>query len=523
MPLSLEAICTGLQSFSPLLYKTKSEPIPINRVRWLDGEEEEFGADILYIANCSDITPDFASSNHANLMLFGEEFPFDPNPLVNCSVIWIRERSRIKTAFNTVQDLLANSYDMGNYAVSLIHTMLEGAGLQGMIDIGARILNRSVILIDTSFKVLTHSLLMGIDEPGWKQVFELGYFPWDMVNIMKNRGILANAALSSEPFITTSWANDELERLNCKIEVDGNLVGYLILLANGREFSPRDYEVLDLIVQVIAVEMRKGDFWGDARSLAHQNLILDLLENIITQEEVALERARSVKFPTGNYFCVLTLDLQREYNAAGISDYLRQTVETLFAGSKTVFHKNHLTILMDLRQKKDLNDSLQKRLNSYLQSSNLRVGISRPFNRLVELREHYQQAAMALEMAVVMEAEGRLFFYEDFKTFHLLSLISSQANLVSFCHPAVLTLAEYDSRHNSSLLETLWACLDYPQNLVLAAGQLSIHRNTLGYRLNRIRELTGLELSDNKLSFQLLLSRNIFLFIEKLAGKTAMF
>jgi len=523
MPMSLEAICAGLQPFSPILYKTKAEPIPINRVRWLDGEEAEHATDVLYIANCSDITSDFASTNRANLMLFGEEFPFDPNPLVNSSVIWIRDRVRMKTAFNAVQDMLAASYDMGNYAVSLIHTMLEGAGLQGMIDIAARILNRSVILIDTSFKVLTHSLLQGIDEPGWKQIFELGYFPWDMVNIMKNRGILANAALSSEPFITVSWANEELERLNCKIEVDGNLVGYVILLANGREFTARDYEVLDLIVQVIAVEMRKGDFWGDARSLAHQNLILDLLDNTITQEEVALERARSIKFPTGNYFCILTLDLQREYNATGISDYLRQTTESLFAGAKTVFYKNHLTALLDLRKKNTLGDSLQNRLNNYLQNSNLRAGVSRPFNHLVELREHYDQAAMALEMALVMEAGGRLFFYEDFKTFHLLNLISTHANLLSFCHPSVLTLAEYDRKHNSNLLETLWTCLDYPQNLVLAAGHLSIHRNTLGYRLSRIRELTGLELSDNKLSFQLLLSRNIFLFMEKLAGKTELY
>jgi hypothetical protein len=60
----------------------------------------------------------------------------------------------------------------------------------------------------------------------------------------------------------------------------------------------------------------------------------------------------------------------------------------------------------------------------------------------------------------------------------------------------VLRLGEIDEAEGSSYLPTLRAYFDSGHDLRRASEALYIHRNTLKYRLGRIRELTGLDLTD---------------------------
>ena len=74
--------------------------------------------------------------------------------------------------------------------------------------------------------------------------------------------------------------------------------------------------------------------------------------------------------------------------------------------------------------------------------------------------------------------------------------IAQSANLRAFIHPMLRRLQEYDQAHSTALLHTLCVYLLQEQNLHATARQLFIHRNTLVYRLQRIRTLLQLDLDD---------------------------
>jgi DNA-binding HxlR family transcriptional regulator len=57
----------------------------------------------------------------------------------------------------------------------------------------------------------------------------------------------------------------------------------------------------------------------------------------------------------------------------------------------------------------------------------------------------------------------------------------------------VLALEEYDSRYRTSLLETLETWLACDASVSVTAARLYAHRHTIRYRLDRVRELTGLD------------------------------
>ena len=60
----------------------------------------------------------------------------------------------------------------------------------------------------------------------------------------------------------------------------------------------------------------------------------------------------------------------------------------------------------------------------------------------------------------------------------------------------IARLLDYDARNDSGLTETLAAWLDALGDVRSAAARLFIHTNTLRYRLRRVEEISGLDLSD---------------------------
>ncbi len=64
-------------------------------------------------------------------------------------------------------------------------------------------------------------------------------------------------------------------------------------------------------------------------------------------------------------------------------------------------------------------------------------------------------------------------------------------------------LMEYDRERSSDLIRTLRVYFACGANASLAADRLFLHRNSMIYRLERIRELTGLDLRDNRVALAL--------------------
>jgi hypothetical protein len=57
-------------------------------------------------------------------------------------------------------------------------------------------------------------------------------------------------------------------------------------------------------------------------------------------------------------------------------------------------------------------------------------------------------------------------------------------------------LIDYDGRHRTALVETLSRYFDCGGNYAETAESLAIHRSTLRYRLQRIREISGHDLTN---------------------------
>jgi purine catabolism regulator len=134
------------------------------------------------------------------------------------------------------------------------------------------------------------------------------------------------------------------------------------------------------------------------------------------------------------------------------------------------------------------------------------MGLGRGVNDLLALRESHRQAAQARSMAARL-AEPHLLYFGDLSVYRLLFQLEHSPELESFCSEILGTLIEYDRAQKSNLIETLSAYFSQRGNLTQTARALHLHRNSLLYRIRRIREITHWDLTnpETRLAAQLAL------------------
>ena len=109
----------------------------------------------------------------------------------------------------------------------------------------------------------------------------------------------------------------------------------------------------------------------------------------------------------------------------------------------------------------------------------------------------HRAAAEALLAANVAEGdqERRVLAFEETGAYRLLLSAMSEdpGELQRFYAETVEPLVAYDEQYETDLLQTVEAFLDADGNVAGTAQRLYTHRHTIRYRLERVRELTGLD------------------------------
>lgn len=128
----------------------------------------------------------------------------------------------------------------------------------------------------------------------------------------------------------------------------------------------------------------------------------------------------------------------------------------------------------------------------------IHAGIGEEYPEPAQILTSCREADSALQVGQQMKDTGqRIHAFGELGTDRLLfSVRCNDPSLLSdFERQTVAPLLEYDARHGTHLMETLQAYMECDGNLSEAAGQLFAHRHTVRYRLKRVGDITGLDVS----------------------------
>lgn len=138
---------------------------------------------------------------------------------------------------------------------------------------------------------------------------------------------------------------------------------------------------------------------------------------------------------------------------------------------------------------------LARELEDSLPGFHLTTGRSRRCADPVDLYRAGNEARLAVNVG---EAEGHpVLAFEDTGAYRLLlpAMSEDPAELERFYAETIQPLSDYDEQYETELVATVEAYLDNDGNVAATAKQLFTHRHTVRYRLERVKELCGHDVS----------------------------
>jgi sugar diacid utilization regulator len=138
---------------------------------------------------------------------------------------------------------------------------------------------------------------------------------------------------------------------------------------------------------------------------------------------------------------------------------------------------------------------LARELDDSLAGFHITIGRSRRCSDPVDLYRAGSEAHLAVNVG---EAEGRSSLaFEDTGAYRLLlpAMSEDPGELQRFYGETIQPLSDYDDQYETELVTTVEAYLDNDGNVAATAKQLFTHRHTVRYRLERVKELCGHDVS----------------------------
>ncbi|RKD32736.1 PucR family transcriptional regulator [Thermohalobacter berrensis] len=138
----------------------------------------------------------------------------------------------------------------------------------------------------------------------------------------------------------------------------------------------------------------------------------------------------------------------------------------------------------------------------------IKIGVSQPHS-IEKIKTAYEEGKQALDIGVKFQLPGNMFFYEDLFIFRL--VLSLSDNEIKRIYRQAIDLGI--DKLSGEELKTANTFIDCNLNISQAARKLYVHRNTLIYRLDKIKKDIGFDLRVFNDVFQFKLLSIIYLYM----------
>ena len=342
-----------------------------------------------------------------------------------------------------------------------------GAGLPEVVRAAARALDASLVLVDRAGQVLAVAARSPADERSLMgdapdvDVAELRVADRTVGQLRMRLRSPAGAAMVR---IVATLVASEVERVRAPERASREAVGAFLQQVLARGFSSR------------------GDLLARAQELA--------IEQLDQGGTIVVARAHA-HVPTDDGWrarVLATAERGARAVVSGAVATLRERAETVGAEVVVVIPGG------DEDAAARAADAVLRELSAALTGHTFAVGRSRVATDPLALDKAGNEALLAANVAEGDE-ERPVLAFDDTGAYRLLLTAMSEdpAELQRFYAETVEPLVAYDEQYATDLVQTVEAFLDADGNVAGTAARLFTHRHTIRYRLERVRELSGLD------------------------------
>lgn len=368
---------------------------------------------------------------------------------------------------------------------SLTDLLLSGASARVLIDAAEDILGNPVAFID-----------LNQNEP----LLSKGY-PQDDIDdkIYRRRNIsldeyqkdtsyVTALSLTGQPHII-AWPNIRRRRMICGSIIGGRHLGGIRLPDMGHPLEELDTELVIETAKVMGMAMVLGGWPSGSGQGDGQSFLWSILNGQANPSFLA-NRMIYPLFPEGCLFCMLWYRPSFiKKPTIGDPDFLRLIDSRCYTPADDGY-----AVLTDYHALLQNREAIEEEIRQ----QNLLVACSDSFTSVNDIFEQFKTAQAVYSYAQAASQTCGLAFYDDYRLFHMLDHIKREPEASRYIHSRIPFLRDYDRDNGTEYLATIRSYLDCNRNIAQTAETLCIHKNTVFYRLSRLKNDFGLDLEDSK-------------------------
>ena len=441
----------------------------------------------------------------------------------NVNLIWLAPGADLFACYNSIQAAFLEDQELSSIVNRLLEAHFSNQGLQYLVEEAAIALGNPIVVVDPAYRYNAYHLgNLHEEDSRLSQV---------LTTEIVNEGLLdEGVAYIRDARIDSEIARSKgpLEQYNSVLEcntmtlavmVNGVCVAHVMMIESAHPFGDLDREVFVRLANFVGQELQKSEVWGPTSGELGSRFLEYLLNDRSPSDAVTRRRMKALNFHPKPILYVVCLhadgegldQLQAERVAAQLRPMLHHSLYTR--------HHQQLVMLISRDVEVGFSEHAERKIREIATLNGLTAGVSNLFETITETRTAYAQARAAIRYGQAMTQaidDGCLWRYGDVSYAQMIEVAGRRQNLLNFCHPALLRLLRYDDAHSGELMETLFCYLQVAGSTARAAKLLNLHKNTMLYRLGRIRAVLGMNLASGEdlfllqMGFRVLMSLGLF-------------
>jgi GAF domain-containing protein len=273
--------------------------------------------------------------------------------------------------------------------------------------------------------------------------------------------------------------------------------GILCCLVRGRSFSDEDAELLRAVANQTAVGLKKAEL---IERLTAENIVKDMFEALAAGSvEAAEAKAAEARCDLSRPHAFVHVERASPDAdgpawpelAARVQARLRRLYRRAFFDAG---HDSLRALLPITTPGRDGLEQLARACDEIGRELGLELGLSGVDRGASGARRRMREAADAARIGRSLAGGGGAILYEQLGAYRYLVHLELEQAPHDRYGQAVEALLQYDSRRGAQLVETLERYLGARCSVAASARALYIHPNTVRQRLERIAQVTGLDL-----------------------------
>ncbi len=319
----------------------------------------------------------------------------------------------------------------------------------------------------------------------------------------------------------------QIRRISIPIYVHDRHYGFLYIWEDNRKINSVERTSIESSVPIIALDLMKKISIFEIESRHKIEFFDDLLSKDEKSQRRAIDRAALFDFDRKLAYGVMVISItnikgfiKETLNNSNflyqMNSKILQIIERLNRNrkEKCVYgNKSDRIIILYGVDKSKSSVEVKQEMNSFakdilqyvnyeMKDLTVSIGIGRLYNEAADLWKGYHEAIKAAKNNRVGN-KNKSIHYDDLGIYRVLCSDEMEDELTQFYKETLAPLVEYDREKDSELVKTLQMYFQYGGNLKKISKEMFTHYNTIIYRIQRIKEITGKNLEDSNDSLSL--------------------